>query len=79
MVHVPYRGDVPAITDLLGGQVQVYFGTLSGSVEYISSKHAHIPLDEKVGNAYLFGVYQIGKQFHFGAPTRASPKWFTTS
>ena len=35
MVHVPYRGDAPAITDLLGGQVQVYFGTLSGSVEYI--------------------------------------------
>src|SRR5262249_31107654 len=26
---------VPAITDLLGGQVQVYFGTLSGSIEYI--------------------------------------------
>jgi tripartite-type tricarboxylate transporter receptor subunit TctC len=37
MLHVPYRGDVPAITDLLGGQVQVYFGTLSGSIEYIRS------------------------------------------
>src|SRR5262249_22628955 len=35
MLHGPYRGDVPAITDLLGGQVQVYFGTLSGSIEYI--------------------------------------------
>jgi tripartite-type tricarboxylate transporter receptor subunit TctC len=35
MLHVPYRGDVPAITDLLGGQVQVYFGTLSGSIEHI--------------------------------------------
>jgi tripartite-type tricarboxylate transporter receptor subunit TctC len=35
MVHVPYRGDAPAITDLLGGQVQVYFSSLPGSIEYI--------------------------------------------
>jgi tripartite-type tricarboxylate transporter receptor subunit TctC len=35
MLHVPYRGDTPALTDLLGGQVQVYFGTLAGSIEYI--------------------------------------------
>jgi tripartite-type tricarboxylate transporter receptor subunit TctC len=37
MVHVPYRGGVPALTDLLGGQVQVYFGTVSGSVEHIKT------------------------------------------
>lgn len=36
MPHVPYRGDTPALTDLRGGQVQVYFSTLSGSIEYIS-------------------------------------------
>jgi tripartite-type tricarboxylate transporter receptor subunit TctC len=35
MIHIPYRGDVPAITDLLAGQVQVYFGTLPASVEYV--------------------------------------------
>ena len=28
MVHVPYRGGGPALTDLLGGQVQVYFATI---------------------------------------------------
>jgi tripartite-type tricarboxylate transporter receptor subunit TctC len=35
MVHVPFRGEVPAITDLLGGQVQVYFGAVPVSIEYI--------------------------------------------
>jgi tripartite-type tricarboxylate transporter receptor subunit TctC len=35
MVHVAYRGDVPAITDLLAGQVQVYFGTLPATIEHV--------------------------------------------
>jgi len=35
MVHVPYRGGAPAITDLLGGQVQVYFGAVSESIQHI--------------------------------------------
>jgi tripartite-type tricarboxylate transporter receptor subunit TctC len=35
MIHVPYRGDSLAITDLLGGQVQLYFGSLPGSIEHI--------------------------------------------
>ena len=35
MVHVPYRGEAPALTDLLGGQVQVMFGTVPASIEYI--------------------------------------------
>jgi tripartite-type tricarboxylate transporter receptor subunit TctC len=35
LVHVPYRGEAPALTDLLGGQVQVLFGTPSVMIEYI--------------------------------------------
>jgi tripartite-type tricarboxylate transporter receptor subunit TctC len=36
MLHVPYRGgDAPALTDLIGGQVHVYFGTVAGSIEQI--------------------------------------------
>jgi tripartite-type tricarboxylate transporter receptor subunit TctC len=37
MVHVPYRGNAPALTDLLGGQVQVYFVTTPASIEYIKA------------------------------------------
>ena len=35
MLHVPYRGDAPALTDLLRGQVQVYFATLTASIEHV--------------------------------------------
>jgi tripartite-type tricarboxylate transporter receptor subunit TctC len=35
MQHVPYRGIGPALTDLLGGQVQVMFDAMSGSIEHI--------------------------------------------
>src|SRR5262245_7142960 len=35
MVHVPYRGGGPALTDLLGGQVQVMFAATVVSIEYI--------------------------------------------
>jgi tripartite-type tricarboxylate transporter receptor subunit TctC len=35
MTHVPYRGEALALTDLLGGQVQVMFGTMPASIEYI--------------------------------------------
>src|ERR1700712_2327222 len=37
MVHVPYRGQGPALTDLLGGQVQVFFATAPGTSDYIST------------------------------------------
>jgi tripartite-type tricarboxylate transporter receptor subunit TctC len=35
LVHVPYRGSAPALTDLMGGQVQVMFGPLSSSIQYV--------------------------------------------
>jgi tripartite-type tricarboxylate transporter receptor subunit TctC len=37
MVHVPYRGQAPALTDLLGGQVQVLFATTPGTTDFIKS------------------------------------------
>jgi tripartite-type tricarboxylate transporter receptor subunit TctC len=37
MVHVPYRGTGPALSDLLGGQVQVMFATMPAALEYIKT------------------------------------------
>jgi tripartite-type tricarboxylate transporter receptor subunit TctC len=35
MVHVPYRGQGPALGDLLGGQVQVFFATTPGTSDFV--------------------------------------------
>jgi tripartite-type tricarboxylate transporter receptor subunit TctC len=37
MLHVGYKGSAPALGDLVGGQVQVYFGPVAPSVEFIKS------------------------------------------
>jgi tripartite-type tricarboxylate transporter receptor subunit TctC len=37
LVHVPYRGTGPALNDLIGGQVQVYFDGIPTSIEQIRS------------------------------------------
>lgn len=37
MVHVPYRGATPALTDLIGGQVQVMFAGLAGAIQHIKA------------------------------------------
>jgi len=37
LVHVPYRGQGPALTDLLSGEVQVLFATIPGTTDYIKT------------------------------------------
>jgi tripartite-type tricarboxylate transporter receptor subunit TctC len=37
MLHVPYRGQGPALSDLLGGQVQILFAAAPGTIDYIRS------------------------------------------
>jgi tripartite-type tricarboxylate transporter receptor subunit TctC len=37
LVHVPYRGEAPALTGLLGGQVQVMFPTVTASIQFIQA------------------------------------------
>src|SRR5207244_1659307 len=40
MLHVPYRGAAPALTDLLGGQVHVMFDNMPSSIEHIRAGRA---------------------------------------
>jgi len=41
MVHVPYRGGGPALTDLLGGQVQVIFASIQTAIQHIRTGKLH--------------------------------------
>jgi tripartite-type tricarboxylate transporter receptor subunit TctC len=37
LAHIPYRGQAPATTDLLAGQVQVMFATAPGMTDYVTT------------------------------------------
>jgi len=37
LVHVPYKGNAPALTDVVGGQITFMFDTLSTSIAYVKS------------------------------------------
>ena len=37
MVHIPYRGQGPALSDLLGGQVQILFAAAPGTADYVKT------------------------------------------
>jgi tripartite-type tricarboxylate transporter receptor subunit TctC len=62
MVHVPYRGGAPAITDLLGGQVQVYFSPLPESIETVKAGTVRaLAVTTKVRSQALPNVPSIGE------------------
>jgi tripartite-type tricarboxylate transporter receptor subunit TctC len=82
MVHVPYRGGGPAVTDLLGGQVLVYFGTFASTIEHVragrlralavtSSERAAVLPDIPVMAEYLPG-YEASIYVGIAAP-RGTP------
>ena len=78
MVHVPYRGAVPALTDLIGGQVQVMFDNMASSLEHIragrlralavttAARSPALPEVPTVGD-FVPG-FEASAQFGVGAP-----------
>ena len=37
MIHVPYKGNAPALTDVVGGQINFMFDTISTSIQYVKT------------------------------------------
>jgi tripartite-type tricarboxylate transporter receptor subunit TctC len=82
MVHVPYRGGGPALTDLLGGQVQVGFIGPVASIEYIrTGKLRPLAVTTATRSEALPGIptvgdfvpgYEASTWFGVGAP-RSTP------
>ena len=78
MVHVPYRGAAPAMTDLLAGQVQIYFGPLVASIEFIkvgklralavTTATRSVALPDIPTVAEFFPGYEASNWYGVGAP-----------
>jgi tripartite-type tricarboxylate transporter receptor subunit TctC len=43
LTHVPYRGNAPALTDLIAGQVQIVFPSSASAIEYVQDQQAARP------------------------------------
>jgi tripartite-type tricarboxylate transporter receptor subunit TctC len=80
MIHVPYRGQGPALTDLLGGQVQILFATAPGTIDYIrtgrlralavtTSSQAEVLRDLPTVGDFVPG-YEANQWYGIGAPQR---------
>jgi tripartite-type tricarboxylate transporter receptor subunit TctC len=83
IAHVPYRGDVPALTDLLSGQVHIYFtsplvvayiraGKLRALAVTTSTRWEALP-DLPTISEFLPG-YETSTWFGVGAPRNTSPE-----
>lgn len=82
IVHVPYRGVAPALTDLLGGQVQVIFTNIAPSIGYVrtdklralaittAARSEALP-DIPTVNEFVPG-YEASSIFGLGAPRNTS-------
>jgi tripartite-type tricarboxylate transporter receptor subunit TctC len=78
MIHVPYRGGAPALTDMISGQVQVMFDNLPTSIEFIragklrplavtTTERSHLVPDLPTVADFVPG-YEASAWYGIGAP-----------
>ena len=83
MTHVPYRSSGPALTDLIGGQVQVMFDAITSTVEHIKAGRLRTlgvttatkaqALPETPVIADSVPGYEVSNWFGFGMPRNTPP------
>lgn len=74
MVHIPYKGGGLAITDLLGGQVQVYFATIPAAMPFIKSgKVKAIAVTSETRSSALSDLPTIAES---GLPGYSASTWY---
>jgi tripartite-type tricarboxylate transporter receptor subunit TctC len=84
MLHVPYRGGAPAVTDLIGGRVQVFFSPLPTMTEHIragtlralamtSATRVDVLPDVPTMGEFVAG-YEASTWFGIGAPKNTPPE-----
>ena len=84
LVHVPYRGNAPALTDLLSGQVQVMFVATTSALEYVragklralavtSTMRLNELPDVPTMGEFVSG-YETSSWYGVGAPRNTSPE-----
>jgi tripartite-type tricarboxylate transporter receptor subunit TctC len=88
MTHVPYRGAGPAITDILGGQVQVMFAAMPSAFEHVKagrlralavSTAARLPtLPDVPTVAEFLPGYEASSWYGIGAPRTTPPEIIDT-
>jgi tripartite-type tricarboxylate transporter receptor subunit TctC len=82
MVHVPYRSAAAVMTDLLSGQVQLYFGTTASSLEYVRAgklRALAVTIERRLDElpdipavAEFVPGYEASNRYGLGAP-KATP------
>jgi tripartite-type tricarboxylate transporter receptor subunit TctC len=80
MVHVPYRGGAPALTDLIGGQVHVMFISAGASIQYVrAGKLRALAISSPTRSEALPDLptvgesvpgYEVSSWFGIGAPSK---------
>jgi tripartite-type tricarboxylate transporter receptor subunit TctC len=74
MVHVPYKGGAPAMTDLIAGQVSVYFDTLSNTLQ--PAKAGRIRLLAVTSPRRVSAVPEVPTVAEAGVPGYEAVTWF---